>query len=119
MVRIYKSSDVPLIEGGGYSRKYNADIEFKVPLDSAGFIQVFIPEHTKTQPHAHTKLEEVFVIMNRSKMGVGIQIFELEKGDIIVVEPGEAHWFETYPDQPLEVIAIKCPNLEGDKVVPE
>ncbi len=119
MTRIYRASEVELIEGGGYSRRYIADVHFRFAIKSAGLINVHIPGGIKTQPHAHTQLEEIFIIMGKTRMGVGDQIYELTKGDIVVADPGEAHWFETYPDQPIEIFAIKCPNIKDDKVMPE
>ena len=104
---------------GGYGRKYVADIDFQEPLDTAGFIYVKIPHGMITDPHAHALLEEVFIIMNDTKMGIGKSVFSFEEGDIVIVEPGEAHWFIAPNTHDVIVIAIKLPNLKDDKVVIE
>ena len=116
MVEIYKVSDTESKERLGYRAKYVADVIFGEPPDSAGFIIVEIPPEMKTSPHSHGVLAEVFVIMGKTKMGVADTLYDLSKGDVIVVEPGESHWFETPPGASVDVIAIKMPNLKDDKI---
>ena len=116
MVKMYRASDSELVGMGGYGRKYVADLKFKRKLDTAGFIWAKIPGGMKTDPHMHEKLEEVFVFVGEAKMGVGKQVLELHEGDVVVVEPGEAHWFEAEEEHDISFIAVKFPNLKTDKV---
>ena len=116
MVEIYRASDAESKERLGYRAKYVADVIFGEPPDSAGFIIVEIPPEMKTSPHSHGVLAELFVIMGKTKMGVADALYDLSKGDVIVVEPGESHWFETPPGAGVDVIAIKMPNLKDDKI---
>lgn len=116
MVKVYRSSDSELVGMGGYGRKYVADLKFKKRLDTAGFIWVKIPGGMKTDPHKHERLEEAFFFVDPTKMGVGDQVLQVNEGDVVVVEPGEAHWFETAEGQDVRVVAIKFPNLKTDKI---
>ncbi len=116
LVKVWRASDVKMIGMAGYGRKYVADVEFKESLRNGGFIYVKIPGGMKTRPHAHGILEEVFIIMNRTKMSVGGQLLDVDHGDVVLVEPGEAHWFETPEGDDVVVIAIKFPNLKNDKI---
>jgi quercetin dioxygenase-like cupin family protein len=130
LVKVWRASDAKMIGMAGYGRKYVADVEFKESLKNGGFIYVKIPGGMKTHSHAHEILEEVFIIMNRTKMGVGGQLLDVDEGDVVLVEPGEAHWFETpegddageahWFETPegddVVVIAIKFPNLKDDKM---
>lgn len=118
MVQIYRSKDTELIGLAGYGRKYVADINFRAALDTAGVIYVRIPASYKTTPHTHMNLEEIFVVMNSTRMGVNNDIYDLEEGDAVLIEPGEPHWFEAPDENDVVIIAIKCPNLKNDKVVP-
>lgn len=118
MVKIYRSKEVELVGLASYGRKYVADVKFKVPTDSAGVIYVRIPAGYRTEPHAHMRLEELFVILNSTRMGINNDIYDLEEGDVILVEPGEPHWFETPDENDVVTIAIKFPNLKDDKVTP-
>ncbi len=115
MVKIYRASECELIGAGGYGRKYVADIKFRAPVPTAGFIWVKIPPRTRTEPHAHQQLEEVFVTMASTVVGVGDRTYSVGEGDVVVVEPGEPHWFET-GDNEVVVIAVKCPDLKDDKI---
>ena len=116
LVKVWRASDAKMIGMAGYGRKYVADVEFKESLKNGGFIYVKIPGGMKTHSHAHEILEEVFIIMNRTKMGVGGQLLDVDEGDVVLVEPGEAHWFETPEGDDVVVIAIKFPNLKDDKM---
>lgn len=116
LVKVWRASDVEMIGLAGYGRKYVADVEFKKPLQNGGFIYVRIPGGMKTDPHAHGTLEEIFIIMNKTKMGVGDQLLDVDEGDVVLVEPGEAHWFETPDGVDVVIIAIKFPNLKDDKI---
>ncbi|MHA2380346.1 MAG: cupin domain-containing protein [Candidatus Thorarchaeota archaeon] len=116
MVKIYRVSETELKGRLGYGVRYVADLVFKEPLDSAGFIIVKIPPEMKTFPHSHGVLSEAFVIMSKTKMGVAETLYDLNEGDVVVVEPGEFHWFETPPGTDVNVIAVKMPNLKDDKI---
>ena len=118
MVKIYRSKEVELVGLAGYGRKYVADVEFRTAIDTAGVIYVRIPAGYRTEPHAHMSLEEIFVILNSTRMGINETVYDLEEGDVILVEPGEPHWFETPSENDVVAIAIKLPNLKDDKVTP-
>lgn len=116
VVKVYRASETELVGMAGYGRKYVADVRFRRKLDTAGFIWVKIPGGMKTDAHKHERLEEAFFFVDSAKMGVGDQILQVNEGDVVVVEPGEAHWFETEEDHDVRVVAIKFPNLKTDKV---
>ena len=116
MVKLFRAADAKFVGMGDYGRKYVADLQFKRKLDAAGVIWVKVPGGMKTDAHKHEKLEEVFVFVDSTRMGVGKQVLELKEGDVVVIEPGEVHWFETPEGQDVRFVAIKCPNLKTDKV---
>ncbi|MFW9803308.1 MAG: cupin domain-containing protein [Candidatus Thorarchaeota archaeon] len=116
MVKVYRASEVDLKGRAGYGVKYVADIGFTSPIENAGFILVKIPPDKKTTPHAHGYLEEAFVIMNPTRMGVDETLYDLNEGDVVLVQPGERHWFETPDGEDVTIIAVKLPNLKNDKI---
>jgi quercetin dioxygenase-like cupin family protein len=118
MVKIYRSKDVELVGLASYGRKYVADVTFRAPVETAGVIYVRIPGGHRTEPHSHMSLEEIFVIMNMTRMGINETVYNFEEGDVILVEPGEPHWFETPDEKDVVFIAMKFPNLKNDKVTP-
>ena len=116
MVQIFKASKRELKKRDGYHAKYVADITFREEVLSAGFVVVKIPKSSRTKPHSHQILEEVFIIMDEARMGIDESQHELEADDVVLIEPGEIHWFEASKDKDLTLIAIKLPNLKEDKI---
>ncbi|MFW9805924.1 MAG: cupin domain-containing protein [Candidatus Thorarchaeota archaeon] len=118
MVRIYRAEDSERTGRAGYDVRYVADLTFKDSLDSCGVILVDIKNKGRSSPHAHEQLEEVFIAMTNVLMYINDTRYELNEGDVVVVEPNEEHSFETEDDNPCRIIALKFPNLKDDKVVP-
>ncbi len=116
MVKIFKASDIEEIHKKGYTAKYVADVEFRKSLDTGGFILVTVNAGTKSEPHAHGELEEIFVVLSDMKMKIDSIEYELNKGDVVLVSPNEIHSFEAAADSPASMIAIKFPNLKADRV---
>jgi quercetin dioxygenase-like cupin family protein len=116
MVSLYKASEVEVKGRFGYGVKYVAEVVFRAKPENGMFIHVRIPKGMKTSPHSHEILEEVFVAIDSTHMGVGNELFQLDEGDVVVVEAGEEDWFEAPEEHDVRVIAIKFPNIEDDKV---
>ncbi len=115
-MKVYRKDNSSKVQRAGYTAHYIADIELSHRLDTAGVILVDIPKGTKTTPHAHRELEELFIALNVVSMGVGDSFIDLKVGDIVLVEPGEKHWFESSKENEVRIIAIKLPNLKDDKI---
>jgi mannose-6-phosphate isomerase-like protein (cupin superfamily) len=115
MVQIFRNTDSPEVSKEGYSTSYVADVEFRQPINTGGFILVTINQGEKSAPHSHSKLEEVFVVLSNVRMSIDSEIYDLESGDVVLVEPNETHSFEASNDSPAYLLAIKFPNLKTDK----
>ncbi|MGY5858374.1 MAG: cupin domain-containing protein [Candidatus Thorarchaeota archaeon] len=116
MVQIFRASESEAIAKKGYTAKYVADVQFRENLDSGGFIMITVAAGTRTEPHKHGKLEEVFVILADLRMHIDSTEYELEKGDVVLVAPDESHSFEAPKHSPASIIAIKFPNLKSDRI---
>ena len=116
MVQIFKASETEEISKKGYSARYVADVQFRNNLDSGGFILVTVAAGSRTEPHKHGELEEVFVIMSKLKMYIDSVEFDLDKGDVVLVAPNESHSFEASEHSSASIIAIKFPNLKNDRL---
>jgi quercetin dioxygenase-like cupin family protein len=66
--------------------------------------------------HLHRTMAEYFLLVAGSmKISVAGQILEMEKGDLLVVEPGEAH--EVLACSPDALLLLMMPpEVAGDKV---
>lgn len=116
MVKVFKKKESEEISKKGYSANYVADVQFMKHLDTGGFILVRIDPGEKSAPHAHEELEEIFVALSDMIMYVDSIEYRLETGDVVLVEPKEAHSFEGLSDTPARILAIKFPNLKTDKI---
>jgi mannose-6-phosphate isomerase-like protein (cupin superfamily) len=81
-------------------------------------ILVTLDPGSKSSPHGHENLEEVFMALTEIRVHVDSETIDLENGDVLVVDPGEMHSFEVVGDIPARMLAMKFPNLKDDKVVP-
>jgi len=85
---------------------------FHPSLPAIGFANQGIDER-----HYHRQLYEVYlVVKGSSTVVVNDTPITLHAGDVIVIEPGEAHIFvENTPDY--FHFVLHCPPTKGDKVV--
>jgi quercetin dioxygenase-like cupin family protein len=118
MVRIYRAESSEKAIRAGYEAIYVADITFRKLLDSCGVILVDIERNGKSSPHSHEHLEELFIALTEIHIFINDTRYELNEGDVVIVEPGEAHSFGTKGNQLGRVIALKFPNIKDDKVIP-
>jgi quercetin dioxygenase-like cupin family protein len=115
-MEIFRATDAETKTRKGYLASYLADVDLAEQVESLGFIAVSIERGTKTAPHLHRELTELFVALSPLTMTVGGTPFKLEPNDIVVAAPGESHVFEAPDDQDASMLAIKAPNLKHDKV---
>src|SRR3954452_10841988 len=80
-------------------------------LPAIGFANAGIDE-----PHYHRELLEIYLVARGSStMIVDGETVELRAGDVIVIEPGEAHTFTASSPDYFHFV-LHCPQLRGDKV---
>ena len=77
----------------------------KLVIESGGGI----PAHTSGAEH------EQYVLSGRAKVGIGDQVYEVEKGDVVFIPPGEPHWYEAYGEEPFELLSV-VPNKNNEMV---
>lgn len=71
-------------EKGWYLGPWNSRIDIAIGYAHCGI----------DEPHLHTALHEVYLVaQGRSTVRVEQQILELKAGDVLILEPGEAHTF--------------------------
>jgi mannose-6-phosphate isomerase-like protein (cupin superfamily) len=93
------------IDKGWYIGPWNSNLPISV-----GYANVGVDE-----PHLHTQITEIYLVARgTSAMRVEQETIILSAGDMIVVEPGEAHTFlESSPDY--FHFVLHTPGLAGDK----
>lgn len=67
-----------------------------------------MPAHTNTVEH------EQYVLRGRAKVGIGEDVVEVSKDDVLYIPAGVPHWYRAEGDEPFEFICI-VPNAP-DKI---
>ena len=61
-------------------------------------------------PHLHQTLELVYVMKGSLELGVGLELFHMEEGDIGLVFPDVIHHCQVFSEQYSEVLYINIPT---------
>ena len=67
-----------------------------------------IPSHTNTVEH------EQYVLSGTATIGIGDEVFDVEKDDVVYIPAGVPHWYEVRSHEPFEFICV-VPNGD-DKI---
>lgn len=67
-----------------------------------------MPSHTNTVEH------EQYVLSGKARIGIGDDIYEVEKDDVVFIPAGTAHWYEVTGDETFEFLCL-VPNGD-DKI---
>ena len=62
-----------------------------------------MPNHTNQVEH------EQFVLSGRAKIGIGEEIFEIKKEDVVFIPADIPHWYENIGDEPFRFLCL-VPN---------
>lgn len=62
-----------------------------------------MPNHTNRVEH------EQYVLGGRAKVGIGDEIFEVQKGDILFIPAEVPHWYKNIGEEPFEFLCL-VPN---------
>ena len=66
-----------------------------------------MPNHTNTVEH------EQFILSGRAQVGIGDTVYEVRKGDVVLIPDGVPHWYKAAGDEPFEFLCV-VPNLHDE-----
>lgn len=90
---------------GWYFGRWNSSIPVAVGYANAGI----------DEPHLHRTVTEIYLIARGSAtVRAGDQTVRVEMGDVLAIEPGEAHTFLDSSDDYLHFV-VQTPSLEGEE----
>ena len=69
-----------------------------------------MPNHTNTVEH------EQYVLAGRAKIGLGDQVLEVQKDDVVFIPAGVPHWYRAEGDEPFEFLCM-VPNLPDETTI--
>jgi len=66
-----------------------------------------MPKHTNKVEH------EQYVLNGQANIGIGEEVFQVKKGDVVFIPKGVPHWYEAQGTENFEFLCI-VPNLEDE-----
>ncbi len=69
-----------------------------------------MPKHTNEVEH------EQYVLNGKAKIGIGDNIYEVKKGDVVFIPAGIPHWYETIGDEDFQFLCL-VPNKPDNIVI--
>lgn len=95
----------PAAVKGWYAGPWNSELEISVGYASQGV----------DEPHYHTCITEIYLVARgTAEIRVEQQTFILHPGDMLVLEPGEAHTFLSSSPDYFHFV-IHTPGLQGEE----
>jgi mannose-6-phosphate isomerase-like protein (cupin superfamily) len=95
----------PNIPKGWYWGPWNSNLDISV-----GFANTGVDE-----PHFHRRMTEIYLIAcGTAEMRVDTETVDLSEGQVIVVEPGEAHTFLSCSPDHFHFV-LQIPGLQGEE----
>ncbi len=97
----------PAVRKGWYAGRWNSDLTISIGYAFEGL----------DAPHMHARLTEVYLVARGwSDVRIEREIVRLDAGDVLVVEPGEAHTFVSSSTDCLHFV-VHVPGLVGDEAL--
>ena len=60
-------------------------------------------------PHTNSVEHEQYVLRGRARIGLGDQVVEVSRDDVVFIPAGVPHWYEALGDEPFEFLCV-VPN---------
>lgn len=72
--------------------------------------EAIVPVGTRTLLHRHNRTEEIhYVTVGHGRMTLGKEVFEVSRGDTILIPPDTPHCIEAIGDEPLHILCCCSP----------
>ena len=112
------SSEIPIElvpAGTGASRQVLIS-----PEEGPNFaMRKFIMEPGGGMPRHLNQVEhEQYVLRGRARVGIGDEVLEVTRDDVVYIPAGVPHWYQTEGDEPFEFLCL-VPNLPDETVILE
>jgi quercetin dioxygenase-like cupin family protein len=95
----------PVVAKGWYAGPWNSDLAISVGYANQGV----------NEPHLHTRITEIYLVAcGSAEIRVDQQTISLHPGDMLTLEPGEAHTFLSNTPDYFHFV-IHTPGLQGEE----
>jgi mannose-6-phosphate isomerase-like protein (cupin superfamily) len=92
---------------------------FTGPWDSDLAVSIGYANSAIDEPHLHTRITEIYLVgAGQSQLRVEQETLHLEAGDVVIIEPGEAHTFIPSSSDYFHFV-VHTPGLAGEEAKKE
>jgi mannose-6-phosphate isomerase-like protein (cupin superfamily) len=92
---------------------------FTGPWDSNLAVSVGYANSAIDEPHLHTRITEIYLVgRGQADLRVDQETLHLEAGDVIIIEPGEAHTFLASSQDYFHFV-VHTPGMAGEDALKE
>ncbi len=95
--------------------KQIGDLILNQEVKDIHFLQAYHPSKFTEQQHSHEKSYEILYFLDQAKYVVNEGIYNINAGDIVVLEPGDKHG-ALESDNEANILVIRVPWISDDKV---
>lgn len=94
-----------LSDKGWFIGPWNSDLAISVGYANKGI----------NEPHLHTRITEIYLVASGiTEIRIENETFKIQRGDIVIIEPGEAHTFLSSSPDYFHFV-IHTPGLSGEE----
>jgi quercetin dioxygenase-like cupin family protein len=72
-----------------------------------------MPRHTNTVEH------EQYVLNGKARVGIGEEVFEVKKGDVLFIPGNVPHWYQNIGDENFEFLCLVPNKPDTTTVLPD
>ena len=72
-----------------------------------------MPRHTNTVEH------EQYVLGGKARVGIGAEVFEVKKGDVVFIPENVPHWYQNIGEDTFEFLCIVPNKPDTTTVLPD
>jgi quercetin dioxygenase-like cupin family protein len=70
-------------------------------------------------PHTNTVEHEQYVLGGKARIGIGEEVVEVAKDDVLLIPAGVPHWYETLGEEPFEFLCLVPNGDDRIELVPK
>ena len=114
-MKVVRKNELKHEERKNYLRAIASRVEILNTDKVAGVLHVIVPKGRKSDRHYHSTFKEIFIPLTKGIIEIDGEEFEVDSGDVIIVNEKEVHSAKATKDNDFELFAIKLPEDESDR----
>ncbi|MFQ5890310.1 MAG: cupin domain-containing protein [Gemmatimonadota bacterium] len=70
-------------------------------------------------PHTNTVEHEQYVLRGRARIGIGHEVVEVGRDDVVFIPAGTPHWYEALGEEPFEFLCMVPNRPDRIEILPK